>query len=214
MVSVTSRGSSSSRRKCARPETNAQILAALRSLAKTYVAPLPGAGILVDIAFNEIDRTVDTLKDEVVVSILKSAYSEVQTAVKTRGEDAKKTAWDIVTILRNRLGQVQVSALGQDRIGPIFERLPGFFEHTSRHISDAHQSLSPVFQKGLEKVKFLTFLYFIAYPELSKQGKSVLSGVSRRLKSTLSLEQAEPSAFIEPTKTDTETQDGEPVEER
>lgn len=208
MVSVTSRGSSSSRRKCARPETNAQILAALRSLAKTYVAPLPGAGILVDIAFNEIDRTVDTLKDEVVVSILKSAYSEVQTAVKTRGEDAKKTAWDIVTIR-----QVQVSALGQDRIGPIFERLPGFFEHTSRHISDAHQSLSPVFQKGLEKVKFLTFLYFIAYPELSKQGKSVLSGVSRRLKSTLSLEQAEPSAFIEPTKTDTETQDGEPVEE-
>ena len=137
----------------ARPETNAQILAALRSLAKTYVAPLPGAGILVDIAFNEIDRTVDTLKDEVVVSILKSVYSEVQTAVKTRGEDAKKTAWDIVTILRNRLGQVQVSALGQDRIGPIFERLPGFFEHTSRHISDAHQSLSPVFQKGLEKVK-------------------------------------------------------------
>lgn len=195
MISATSRGSSSSRRKCARPETNAQILAALRSLAKTYVAPLPGAGILVDIAFNEIDRTVDTLKDEVVVSILKSAYSEVQTAVKTRGEDAKKTAWDIVTILRNRLGQVQVSALGQDRIGPIFERLPGFFEHTSRHISDAHQSLSPVFQKGLEK------------------GKSVLSGVSRRLKSTLSLEQAEPSAFIEPTKTDTETQDGEPVEE-
>jgi len=49
---------------------------------------------------------------------------------------------------------------------------------------------------------------------LSKQGKSVLSGVSRRLKSTLSLEQAEPSASIEPTKTDTETQDGEPVEER
>jgi len=136
----------------AQPETQAQILAALRLLAKTYVAPLPGAGILVDVAFNEIDRAVDTHKDE-VVSILKSAYSEVQTAVKTRGGDAKGTAWDVMAILRNRLGEVEVSALGQDRIGPIFEQIPGFREHASR-ISDLHESLSPAFHKGVEKVNF------------------------------------------------------------
>jgi len=134
------------------PETKAQILAALRLLVKAYVAPLPGAGILVDVAFNEIDRAVDTHNDE-IVSILKSAYSEVQTAVKTRGGDAKETAWDVLAILRNRLGEVEVSALGQDRIGPIFERIPGFREHASR-ISDTHKSLSPAFHQGLEKVNF------------------------------------------------------------
>jgi len=134
----------------AQPETKAQILAALRLLAKAYVAPLPGAGILVDVAFNEIDQAVDTHKEE-IVSILKSAYNEVQTTVKTGGRDAKETAWDVIAILRNRLGEIEVSALGHDRIGPIFERIPGFREHASR-ISDVHESLSPAFHKGLEKV--------------------------------------------------------------
>lgn len=57
-----------------------------------------GAGILVDLAFNEIEKVVETHKDEAGV-ILKSAFNEVQEAVKARG-DRKEAAWDVLAILR------------------------------------------------------------------------------------------------------------------
>jgi len=57
------------------------------------------------------------------------------------------------------------------------------------------------------------FLYLIANPKLSEQGKSALFGVSRKLKSTLSPEEDKSSALAELAKTNTKTQAGESVEE-
>jgi hypothetical protein len=137
----------------AQMETSAQILLVLRDLTKLYVAPIPGASGLVDLAFNEIEKVVDAHKDE-ARAILITTFNEVKAAVKARGEDSKGAGWDILAILRDRLGQIQAlaSAASQDKIGPLFERIPGFHEHAPRHISGVRDSLSPVYRKGLEKV--------------------------------------------------------------
>ncbi|KAJ3572389.1 hypothetical protein NP233_g3123 [Leucocoprinus birnbaumii] len=161
-------------------ETSAQVLAALRQIAKIYVSPIPGAGILVDLAFNEIEKAVEAHKDE-AGAILRSAFNEVQEAIKARGGNTKEAAWDVLAILRDKLGQIQdlTSAAGRDRIGPIFESIPGFHEHAPRYISGVRDSLLPTYQMGLEK------------------GKGVLLGLSRRLKPTTSQEDSVLSA-VEP----------------
>jgi hypothetical protein len=148
------------------PNTTTQILTALRFLAKAYVAPIPGSGVLVDLAFDGVEKIIDTHKEE-ARAILKSALQEVQEAAKTRGEGSKAVAWDVLAILRNRLGQIQAlaSAVGQDKIGLIFESIPGFHEHASCHVSGARDSILPVYQKGLAKVMLSYFFCLVAFVE-------------------------------------------------
>ena len=57
------------------------------------------------------------------------------------------------------------------------------------------------------------FLYLIADPKSSEQGKSALFGELKKLKSTLLLEQDKPSTSVKPAETNTKTQAGELVEE-
>ena len=57
------------------------------------------------------------------------------------------------------------------------------------------------------------FLYLIADPKSSEQGKSALFGELKKLKSTLLLEQDKPSTSVKPSETNTKTQAGELVEE-
>ncbi|KAF5345811.1 hypothetical protein D9756_010874 [Leucocoprinus leucothites] len=151
-------------RASAQPETNAQITAALRQIVKAHVAAIPGANLVVDIAFNEIDKFLYTKKDDVHV-ILISTLKDVQEAVNRAGEDTKAAAWSILAILRKKLAEIQVtaSAAGQDTIGPIFERLPGFHEHASRHLSGIRDAILPVWKVGLRK------------------GKNIISDLSRTL---------------------------------
>lgn len=143
-------------------ETTAELLAALRQAAKAYVTAIPGAGALVDVAFNEIEKVVYAHKDE-ARDILKTAFEEMQEAAKARGADYKGTAWDILAILRAKLGQVQAlaAAAGQDKIGPLFDRFPGFYEHASGHVLGVRTSLLSLRQKGLEKVMWLASLSYV-----------------------------------------------------
>lgn len=133
-------------------ENTAQLFTVLRQAAKAYVVGIPGAGILVDVAFNEVEKVVNTHKNE-VRAILKVTLEEIQEAAKARGRDSKEVAWNILAILRVKLGQVQAlaSAAGQDKIAPLFDQFPGFHEHADR-ILGVRASLLPVYQKGLEKV--------------------------------------------------------------
>ena len=57
------------------------------------------------------------------------------------------------------------------------------------------------------------FLYLIADPKSSEQGKSALFGELKKLKSTLLPEQDKPSTSVKPAETNTKTQAGELVEE-
>ena len=57
------------------------------------------------------------------------------------------------------------------------------------------------------------FLYLIADPKSSEQGKSALFGELKKLKSTLLPEQDKPSTSVKPSETNTKTQAGELVEE-
>lgn len=151
----------SERKSDAQNETTLQLFSALRMLAKSYVATVPGAGILVDVAFDQVEGIVDAHQEE-ARAILKTAMEDIQIAVKAHGKNSKAAAWDVLIILRDKLGQIQASAsgVGQNKIGPLFENFDGFREHANQRIPQvlaSVHSLRSAAQKGLEKVRSLAF---------------------------------------------------------
>jgi hypothetical protein len=153
-------------------------------LAKSYVAGIPGAGILVDTAFDQVEGIVDAHRDE-ARAILKTAMEDIQNAVKAHGADPQAAAWDVLIILRDKLGQIQASAseAGQNRVGPLFENFHGFREHANQRIPEvlaSMHSLRSVAKKGLEKARSLVFQSRSSENALSVQGKNFLSEASER----------------------------------
>ena len=84
------------------------VLGYLRQAAKTYVAIYPGAGFLVDIAFNVIDQTVDTHAEE-ANAILNKVYTDILRIVKKGGNEHRMGSFfDILAIARNPLKDIEI----------------------------------------------------------------------------------------------------------
>ncbi|KAJ3566357.1 hypothetical protein NP233_g7056 [Leucocoprinus birnbaumii] len=163
--------------------TNIQISTALRQLAKVAVASIPFAGTIVDLVFNEIDKAVKNTRSEEVHAMLVSALKDVQKIVNKAGGDAQKVGWDVIVILRERLGKIQssASAAGKDTVGPLFERIPGFHEHASRHLARIRDSVLPVLANEVEKVLLISFPFCcLLLKSLCEQGKNTISRLARK----------------------------------
>ncbi|KAF7783053.1 hypothetical protein Agabi119p4_2429 [Agaricus bisporus var. burnettii] len=146
----------SEQRNDSQNETAAQLFSALRMLAKAYVAGIPGAGILVDTAFDQVGNIVDSHQEEARTA-LKSAMEDIQKAVKARGTDSKTAAWDVLIILRDKLGQIQASASAsaedQNKIGTIFENFRGYHEHASQRVPEVRASMSSLLSAGRKRLE-------------------------------------------------------------
>lgn len=67
-------------------------LAVLRQIVKAHVEAVPGAGVLVDLGFNKLDKVVEAYKEE-AHGLLGTAIADV---VQARGEELKGTIRDIL----------------------------------------------------------------------------------------------------------------------
>ncbi|EKM75416.1 hypothetical protein AGABI1DRAFT_94939 [Agaricus bisporus var. burnettii JB137-S8] len=137
--------------------TVAQLFFGLRMLAKTYVAEIPGACFLVDKVFDHVENVVDSHQEK-ARAVLEAAMRDIQDAVKARGEDTTKAAWDVLIILRDKLSQIQAiaPAINQIKIGALFDNFRGFYEHASQRVPavrDSLLSLLSASQKKLEEVR-------------------------------------------------------------
>jgi len=106
-------------------QTN-QALTHLRNTAKSYAAPIPGAGILVDGVFDAIEPIVHAHAEE-AASIVSAAYQEVRAVIQAQGgaKDAQ-TAVLVLDVVRRRIGDLQVvgGKAGGDALRPILEKFP------------------------------------------------------------------------------------------
>ncbi|KAG6820523.1 hypothetical protein H0H93_015996 [Arthromyces matolae] len=101
------------------------ILQALRRTSKAYVSVVPGADILVDVAFDSLGDVLETHRAE-VDRIGAQALVEIQKAVEGT-KDGMQAALEVMGILKTRLYEIQnLGGKGaRDPLGPMFEKVPG-----------------------------------------------------------------------------------------
>lgn len=121
-----------------------QALHHLRQAAKAYVAYLPGAGFLVDRAFDVADDVVATHSED-ATAIISQAYRNILQVVQ-QGENEHKTsaALQIVSIARRLLKDL--TALGVKAGKPISDQLD--LEQKAGAVSAAAGSL---YQEAISK---------------------------------------------------------------
>lgn len=106
------------------PESPNQAIEYLRSVSKSYIAIIPGAGYYVDSTFDTIDELSKTHGDE-VNEIVKGAIDDLKAIGKKGGADIE-TASKVLDVLRRRGEQLAKLAAqaGEDVLGPILEKHP------------------------------------------------------------------------------------------
>ncbi|KAF9467291.1 hypothetical protein BDZ94DRAFT_1305381 [Collybia nuda] len=98
----------------------------LRKVAKSYVAVLPGADIIVDQAFDSVDEIVDAHAEE-ATAIANSAYAEIQEIVKNGdSEGSPGKALKVMYVLRRRLGEIKALGVkvGGEALDPLWDKFP------------------------------------------------------------------------------------------
>lgn len=98
----------------------------LRQLAKSYVAVIPGSGLVLDRLFNSVDRIVEEHREE-ASDILAKAQEEIDSTLKKKDELTNtELASRILTILGKRLSEIgELGAkAGGPFLQPVKDRLP------------------------------------------------------------------------------------------
>ena len=104
-------------------------LAYLRSAAKSYAAIVPGAGAVVDAAFNSVDEVFDAHQEE-ASAITQRAYDELQRVIGPgagAADDKLETAYRVTSILKAYLFELHAlgAKAGGTALAPMWEKYPG-----------------------------------------------------------------------------------------
>ncbi|KAG8707955.1 hypothetical protein FRC08_000195 [Ceratobasidium sp. 394] len=106
------------------PEPN-EAVQYLRRVAKSYTVFVPGAAEHIDSVFDTIDELHDAHRDE-VDKIINGAYTDIKKIVNQRKSMDLDSAFAILGILRQRLGEFATFAgnLSSDAMTPILDKHP------------------------------------------------------------------------------------------
>jgi len=105
-------------------------LAYLRSAAKIYASLVPGAGAVVDAAFNSVDEVFDAHQEEASL-ITQRAYDELQLVIRpsdaSNVDDRLQTAFRVISILKAYLLELQSlgTKAGGTALAPVWDKYPG-----------------------------------------------------------------------------------------
>jgi len=134
-------------------------LAYLRKSAQSYVASVPGAGLLVDSAFDWVDEAYDAHQEEASV-ITQRAYDEIQSIVRNGG-NSQQIGVKVAEALRKYLvdlhalcmkaGGIAISPMW-DKYSAAKEKLDGAFDEMERLAAQGGPNIKRIFDDAQQQV--------------------------------------------------------------
>ncbi|KAF7977760.1 hypothetical protein HWV62_40655 [Athelia sp. TMB] len=154
-------------------------LAYLRGAAKSYAAIVPGAGAVVDAAFNSVDEVFDAHQEE-ASAITQRAYEELQRVIGPgagAADDKLETAYRVTGILKAYLFELHAlgAKAGGTALAPVWERYPGAREKIDGAFGEMKR-VAEASGPGAKKVLMDTQQQrFLLITDLCDKVKSILS---------------------------------------
>ncbi|KAH9938919.1 hypothetical protein B0H21DRAFT_878593 [Amylocystis lapponica] len=148
------------------PKNPNEVLAFLRSTAKSYAGPIPGVSAYVDSTFDALDELHETHGEE-MNKVLQKGYDEVKQILKENNNSMDvETGIKVMAVLRQRMGELQEvgKKAGQDALGALGKQYPQIAEKLGGGYDELKQMAE---KRGPEAKKILD--------ETTQQVKSIFA---------------------------------------